>query len=51
MELLTAAQLAERLDLSIHTIWRWTVERRIPYYHSTRILRYSILEVIDAMHH
>ncbi|HHX95716.1 MAG TPA: helix-turn-helix domain-containing protein, partial [Clostridia bacterium] len=30
-ELITAQALAEALDLSVETIWRYTREKKIPY--------------------
>lgn len=49
-ELITAQVLAEALDLSVETIWRYTREKRIPYIElSSRQYRYKLDEVVSAL--
>lgn len=49
-ELITARALAESLDLSVETIWRYTREKKIPYVElGSRQYRYRLSEVIGAL--
>ena len=49
-ELITAQVLAEALNLSVETIWRYTRESRIPYVElGPRQYRYSLAEVMKVM--
>ncbi|NLV16689.1 MAG: DNA-binding protein [Syntrophomonadaceae bacterium] len=49
-ELITAQALAEILDLSVETIWRYTRENRIPYIElGSRQYRYKLDVVIKAL--
>lgn len=49
-ELITAQALAEALDLSVETIWRYTRENRIPFIElGRRQYRYKLNEVIRAL--
>ncbi|MEA4926898.1 MAG: Uma2 family endonuclease [Syntrophomonadaceae bacterium] len=49
-ELITAQALAEALDLSVETIWRYTREKKIPYLElSGRQYRYRLDDVINAL--
>ena len=49
-ELVTAHALAEILDLSVETIWRYTRENRIPYIElGSRQYRYKLNDVIKAL--
>jgi Uma2 family endonuclease len=49
-ELVTAQALAEALDLSVETIWRYTRENKIPYVElGSRQYRYKVDDVIKAM--
>lgn len=49
-ELITAQALAETLDLSVETIWRYTRERKIPFIElGKRQYRYKLDEVIKAL--
>ncbi|NLW44804.1 MAG: helix-turn-helix domain-containing protein [Syntrophomonadaceae bacterium] len=49
-ELITAQALAEILDLSVETIWRYTRENRIPYIElGSRQYRYKLDDVIKAL--
>ncbi|MBV1754776.1 MAG: helix-turn-helix domain-containing protein [Methanobacterium sp.] len=46
-ELITAHVLAEALDLSVETIWRYTRENKIPYVElGSRQYRYKLADVI-----
>lgn len=49
-ELITSQALAEILDLSVETIWRYTRENRIPYIElGSRQYRYKLDDVIKAL--
>jgi len=49
-ELITAQALAEALDLSVETIWRYTRENKIPYIElGNRQYRYKLKDVINAL--
>lgn len=49
-ELITAQDLAEALNLSVETIWRYTRENRIPYLElGNKQYRYNLNEVINAL--
>lgn len=49
-ELVTAQALAEALDLSVETIWRYTRENKIPYIElGSKQYRYRLDEVIRAL--
>jgi Uma2 family endonuclease len=49
-ELITAQALAEALDLSVETVWRYTRENKIPYVElGSRQYRYKLDEVIKAL--
>lgn len=49
-ELITAQALAEILDLSVETIWRYTRENRIPFIElGSRQYRYKLDDVIQAL--
>jgi Uma2 family endonuclease len=49
-ELITAQALAEALDLSVETIWRYTREKRIPCIElGGRQYRYKLNDVINAL--
>ncbi len=49
-ELITALALAEALDLSVETIWRYTRENKIPYVElGSRQYRYKLDDVIRAL--
>jgi Uma2 family endonuclease/predicted DNA-binding transcriptional regulator AlpA len=49
-ELITAQALAEALDLSVETIWRYTREKKIPFIElGKRQYRYKLDEVIKAL--
>ncbi len=49
-ELITAQVLAEALDLSVETIWRYTREKKIPYLElSGRQYRYRLDDVMNAL--
>lgn len=48
--LLTAQALAEALNLSVETIWRYTREKRIPYVElGTRQYRYKLTDVMEML--
>jgi Uma2 family endonuclease/predicted DNA-binding transcriptional regulator AlpA len=48
--LITARTLADELDLSIETIWRYTREKRIPYIElGSKQYRYRLADVIEAL--
>lgn len=49
-ELITAHALAEALDLSVETVWRYTREKKIPYLELGRKqYRYKLADVIRAL--
>lgn len=49
-ELITAQVLAQDLNLSVETIWRYTRERRIPYIElGSKQYRYNLEEVLQAL--
>ncbi len=49
-ELITAQALADALDLSVETIWKYTREKRIPYIElGKRQYRYRLTEVISVL--
>lgn len=49
-EFITAQSLAEALDLSVETIWRYTREKKIPYLElSGRQYRYRLDDVMKAL--
>ena len=49
-ELITAQALAEALDLSVETIWRYTREKKIPYVElGSKQYRYNLSDVIEAL--
>ncbi|MFW6268849.1 MAG: helix-turn-helix transcriptional regulator, partial [Bacillota bacterium] len=49
-KMITARDLAEKLDLSVETIWRYTRNNKIPYYKvGTRQYRYKLSEVIQVL--
>ncbi len=49
-ELITAQALADALDLSVETIWKYTRENKIPYFElGSRQYRYNLQEVIQAL--
>ncbi len=49
-ELITAQVLAEALDLSVETIWRYTREKKIPYIElGSKQYRYKLADVISAL--
>ncbi|MCR4441312.1 MAG: Uma2 family endonuclease [Peptococcaceae bacterium] len=49
-ELITAQVLAEALDLSVETIWRYTRENKIPYIElGSKQYRYKLADVISAL--
>ena len=49
-ELITAHVLAEALDLSVETIWRYTREKKIPYIElGNKQYRYKLPDVIRAL--
>ena len=43
---LTAGELAEALSVSVHTIRKWRMQGKIPYYKLGRSLRFRISEVL-----
>lgn len=49
-ELITAHGLAEALNLSVETVWRYTREKRIPFIElGSRQYRYQLAEVVKAL--
>ena len=49
-DLLTAHQLAEKLNVSVETVWRYTRQKRIPYKElGPRQYRYYLKQVMDAL--
>ncbi len=49
-ELLTADELADRLQVRPSTVRRWARERRIPTVRLTpKVVRYDLAAVVDAM--
>ena len=49
-ELITAQVLAEELNLSVETVWRYTREEKIPFIDlGNRQYRYKVDEVIDSL--
>lgn len=49
-ELITAQVLAEALDLSVETVWRYTRENKIPYVElGSKQYRYKLADVISAL--
>ncbi|MEW5922224.1 MAG: helix-turn-helix domain-containing protein [Bacillota bacterium] len=49
-ELVTAQVLAEALDLSVETIWRYTREKKIPCVElGNKQYRYKLADVISAL--
>ena len=49
-QLITAQVLADALDLSVETIWRYTREKRIPYVElGGRQYRYRLAEVVNVL--
>jgi predicted DNA-binding transcriptional regulator AlpA len=49
-KLITAQALAEALDLSVETIWRYTREKKIPYVElGSKQYRYNLEEVLQAI--
>lgn len=49
-DLITAHALAEALDLSVETIWRYTREKKIPYIElGSKQYRYNPTDVINAL--
>lgn len=46
-EYLSPKELAEHLNISIHTIYLWTSQRTIPYFKLGKIVRFDLTE-IDA---
>ena len=49
-ELLTADELADRLQVRPSTVRRWARERRIPTVRLTpKVVRYELAAVVDAM--
>jgi len=49
-ELITAQVLAQALDLSVETVWRYTRENKIPYVElGSKQYRYKLADVINAL--
>ncbi len=49
-ELITAHRLAEALDLSVETVWRYTREKKIPYVElGSKQYRYKLNDVMRAL--
>lgn len=49
-DLITAQALAQNLDLSVETIWRYTRERKIPFIElGNRQYRYKLADVINSL--
>lgn len=49
-ELITAQSLADALDLSVETIWKYTRENKIPYIElGSKQYRYKLADVISAL--
>lgn len=49
-ELITAQTLADALDLSVETIWRYTREKKIPYVElGSKQYRYKLADVLGAL--
>ena len=49
-KLITAQDVAETLNLSVETIWRYTRDRKIPYIElSNRQYRYKLSDVVSAL--
>jgi Uma2 family endonuclease len=49
-ELITAQTLADTLDLSVETIWRYTREKKIPYVElGSKQYRYKLADVLGAL--
>jgi len=49
-ELLTAKQLAERLQISPHTVRLWSTEGRIPtIWLSRKVRRFDLVDVVNAL--
>lgn len=50
MDLITAQELADKLNLSVETIWRYTREKKIPYIElGKKQYRYKIDDVIKSL--
>ncbi len=49
LRLYSAPQLANLLDLSVHTIRKWKAMGRIPYRKLGRAIRYNLSEVVEAI--
>ena len=45
----TSSQLAEHLNVSIHTVRKWRKYKMIPYHKIGRSLRFRISEVLSAL--
>ena len=46
--LLTAEQLAEKLQVNKATIYEWVKANSIPYYQAGRFVRFSLKEVLES---
>ena len=46
---LSPEQLAERLGMSVRTVYRLASEERVPFYRAGRLLRFDLDEVLAAM--
>ncbi len=50
MELMTAQALADALNLSVETVWRYTRQRRIPFIElGSKQYRYNLEQVVQAL--
>ena len=48
MALLTAEQLAEKLQVHPATIYQWVKSKAIPYYQAGRFVRFNLHEVLES---
>jgi excisionase family DNA binding protein len=46
--LLTAEQLAEKLQVHPATIYQWVKSKTIPFYQAGRFVRFNLQEVLDS---
>jgi excisionase family DNA binding protein len=47
-KLLTAAELAEALQVHKATVYEWVKSQAIPYYQSGRFVRFNLQEVLES---
>ena len=48
LTMLTAAQLAKKLQVNKATVYEWVKAKSIPYYQAGRFIRFNLQEVLDS---